>query len=64
MLLEFYIDIDDFFFMNILLKFCVQLFYNMLIKNCCVNYYVMRIRIIFSLPVMQFQTFLELSYNL
>ena len=30
-----------------------------LLKDC-----VMRIRIIFSLSVMQFQTFLELSYNL
>ena len=30
--------------------------------NCMLS--VMRIRIIFSLPVVQFQTFLELSYNL
>ena len=42
-------------------------FNNLLQSNICSKRYldnVMRIRIIFSLSVMQFQTFLELSYNL
>ena len=43
---------------------CVRLHTKLYVAGSCRVKFVMRIRIIFSLSVMQFQTFLELSYNL